>query len=54
MFLEFENLVLRFFEKFTLSPFNLPLFIQKPASQIPAYTAFVYIAKTIEDYAKLV
>jgi ribonuclease P protein component len=29
------------------------LLLQKPASQIPAYIAFVYIAKTIEDYAKI-
>jgi ribonuclease P protein component len=29
------------------------LLLQKPSSQIPAYIAFVYIAKTIEDYAKI-
>ena len=29
------------------------LLLQKPASQIPEYIAFVYIAKTIEDYAKI-
>jgi ribonuclease P protein component len=29
------------------------LLLQKPASQIPAYLAFVYIAKTIEDYTKI-
>lgn len=29
------------------------LLLQKPDSQIPAYIAFVYIAKTIEDYAKI-
>lgn len=29
------------------------LLLQKPASQIPVYIAFVYIAKTIEDYAKI-
>ncbi len=32
---------------------NKHLLLQKPASQIPAYIAFVYIAKTIEDYAKI-
>jgi ribonuclease P protein component len=32
---------------------NKYLLLQKPASQIPAYIAFVYIAKTIEDYAKI-
>lgn len=29
------------------------LLLQKPASQIPEYIAFVYIAKTIEDYVKI-
>jgi ribonuclease P protein component len=29
------------------------LLLQKLDSQIPAYIAFVYIAKTIEDYAKI-
>lgn len=29
------------------------LLMQKPTNQIPAYIAFVYIAKTIEDYAKI-
>ena len=29
------------------------LLMQKPSNQIPAYIAFVYIAKTIEDYAKI-
>jgi len=32
---------------------NKHLLLQKPAPQIPAYIAFVYIAKTIEDYAKI-
>ena len=32
---------------------NKHLLLQKPISQIPAYIAFVYIAKTIEDYAKI-
>ena len=32
---------------------NKHLLLQKPASQIPVYIAFVYIAKTIEDYAKI-
>ena len=32
---------------------NKHLLLQKPSSQIPAYIAFVYIAKTIEDYAKI-
>jgi ribonuclease P protein component len=32
---------------------NKHLLLQKPTSQIPAYIAFVYIAKTIEDYAKI-
>jgi ribonuclease P protein component len=32
---------------------NRHLLLQKPTSQIPAYIAFVYIAKTIEDYAKI-
>ncbi len=32
---------------------NKHLLLQKPVSQIPAYIAFVYIAKTIEDYAKI-
>jgi ribonuclease P protein component len=32
---------------------NKHLLLQKPAHQIPAYIAFVYIAKTIEDYAKI-
>ena len=32
---------------------NKSLLLQKPSSQIPAYIAFVYIAKTIEDYAKI-
>ena len=32
---------------------NKHFLLQKPASQIPAYIAFVYIAKTIEDYAKI-
>ncbi len=32
---------------------NKHLLLQKPAPQIPAYIAFVYIAKTIEDFAKI-
>ena len=32
---------------------NKSLLLQKPSPQIPAYIAFVYIAKTIEDYAKI-
>ncbi|PWK22989.1 ribonuclease P protein component [Arcicella aurantiaca] len=32
---------------------NKHLLMQKPSNQIPAYIAFVYIAKTIEDYAKI-
>lgn len=32
---------------------NKHLLLQKPFSQIPAYIAFVYIAKTIEEYAKI-
>lgn len=32
---------------------NKHLLMQKPTNQIPAYIAFVYIAKTIEDYAKI-
>ena len=32
---------------------NKHLLLQKPASQIPVYIAFVYIAKTIKDYAKI-
>ena len=32
---------------------NKHLLLQKPAHQIPAYIAFVYIAKTIEDYTKI-
>ena len=32
---------------------NKHLLLQKPSPQIPAYIAFVYIAKTIEDYAKM-
>jgi ribonuclease P protein component len=32
---------------------NKHFLLQKPTSQIPAYIAFVYIAKTIEDYAKI-
>jgi len=32
---------------------NKHLLMEKPSSQIPAYIAFVYIAKTIEDYAKI-
>ena len=32
---------------------NKHLLLQKPAHQIPAYIAFVYIAKTIEDFAKI-
>ncbi len=32
---------------------NKHLLLQKPASQIPAYIAFVYIGKVIEDYAKI-
>ncbi len=32
---------------------NKHLLLEKPSSQIPAYIAFVYIAKTIEDYAKI-
>ena len=32
---------------------NKHLLLQKPSFQIPAYIAFVYIAKTIEDYAKI-
>ena len=32
---------------------NKQLLLEKPSSQIPAYIAFVYIAKTIEDYAKI-
>ncbi len=32
---------------------NKHLLLQKPTSQIPVYIAFVYIAKTIEDYAKI-
>ena len=32
---------------------NKHLLLQKPASQIPVYIAFVYIAKTIEEYAKI-
>ena len=32
---------------------NKHLLLQKPDSQIPIYLAFVYIAKTIEDYAKI-
>ena len=32
---------------------NKQLLLQKPAPQIPVYIAFVYIAKTIEDYAKI-
>ena len=32
---------------------NKHLLLQKPSSQIPEYIAFVYIAKTIEDYAKI-
>jgi ribonuclease P protein component len=32
---------------------NKHLLLQKPEAQIPAYIAFVYIAKTIEDYAKI-
>ena len=32
---------------------NKHLLLQKPSSQIPAYIAFVYIAKTIESYAKI-
>jgi ribonuclease P protein component len=32
---------------------NKHLLLQKPDLQIPAYIAFVYIAKTIEDYAKI-
>ena len=32
---------------------NKHLLLQKPVLQIPVYIAFVYIAKTIEDYAKI-
>ena len=32
---------------------NKHVLLQKTASQIPVYIAFVYIAKTIEDYAKI-
>jgi ribonuclease P protein component len=32
---------------------NKHLLLQKPSSQIPAYIAFVYIGKVIEDYAKI-
>jgi ribonuclease P protein component len=32
---------------------NKHLLTTNPAHQIPAYIAFVYIAKTIEDYAKI-
>lgn len=32
---------------------NKHLLLQKPVSQIPVYIAFVYIAKTIEEYAKI-
>ena len=32
---------------------NKHLLLQKLDSQIPAYIAFVYIAKTIEGYAKI-
>ena len=32
---------------------NKHLLLQKPAHQIPAYIAFVYIAKTIEDFVKI-
>ena len=32
---------------------NKHLLLQKPTHQIPAYIAFVYIAKTIEDFAKI-
>ena len=32
---------------------NKHLLLQKPDSQIPTYLAFVYIAKTIEDYTKI-
>ncbi|MEA5260154.1 ribonuclease P protein component [Arcicella aquatica] len=32
---------------------NKQLLLEKPSSQIPAYIAFVYIAKTIEDYPKI-
>jgi ribonuclease P protein component len=32
---------------------NKQLLLEKPSSQIPAYIAFVYIAKTIEDFAKI-
>ena len=32
---------------------NKYLLLQKPAHQIPAYIAFVYIAKTIEDFTKI-
>ena len=32
---------------------NKHLLLQKPVPQIPVYIAFVYIAKTIEDYAKI-
>ena len=32
---------------------NKHLLLQKPAHQIPAYIAFVYIAKTTEDFAKI-
>jgi ribonuclease P protein component len=32
---------------------NKHLLLQKPTSQIPAYIAFVYIGKVIEDYAKI-
>ncbi|MDZ7900815.1 MAG: ribonuclease P protein component [Arcicella sp.] len=32
---------------------NKHLLLQKPEAQIPAYIAFVYIAKTIEEYAKI-
>ena len=32
---------------------NKHILLQKPTHQIPAYIAFVYIAKTMEDYAKI-
>jgi ribonuclease P protein component len=32
---------------------NKHFLLQKPASQIPVYIAFVYIGKVIEDYAKI-
>ena len=32
---------------------NKYLLLQKPAHQTPAYIAFVYIAKTVEDFAKI-